>query len=56
MKKILFGLLAIVALSLSSCGGSCENTADANDTIDTTTVVADSIVVDSVAVLDTVAK
>lgn len=55
MKKILFGLLAIVALSLSSCGGSCENTADANDTIDTT-VVADSIVVDSVAVLDTVAK
>ncbi len=57
MKKFLLGLVALVALSLTACNGFCEKNAEANDTIEDTTVVVDSTVsVDSVAVLDTVAK
>lgn len=51
MKKLLFAVLALVAVSLSSCGGSCEKS-DANDstaldsvdTVQVDTIVADSVV------------
>ena len=53
MKKIMFVMMAIAALSFASCG-NCDKNACANDTtqVSDTTVVdsvgADSVVVDSV--------
>ena len=55
MKKILFGVLALVAISVSfaSCDSLCGKT-DANDTtvVEDTVLVNDSVVTDSVMVAD----
>lgn len=49
MKKILFVVVAIVALTFASCG---NKTVKNEATTDSTTVVADSTSVDSTATVD----
>lgn len=52
MKKIMFVMMAIVAMSFASCGDKCANTQEVKDSasVVTDSVNADSVVVDSVAV------
>lgn len=51
MKKIMFVMMAIVAMSFASCGDKCANNQDSKDS---TSVVADSVNADSV-MIDSVA-
>lgn len=51
MKKIMFVMMAIVAMSFASCGDKCANNQDSKDS---TSVVADSVNADSV-IIDSVA-
>ena len=56
MKKLVFAMLAMVAMSFAACGNkaaSCE-VVDAADSVAVDTVVVDSLSADS-AVVDTVA-
>ena len=53
MKKLLFAVVAVVAMSFASCG---NKTAAPAETVDTDTVVTDTVVTDSAVVDSTVAE
>lgn len=49
MKKIMFVVMAIVAMSFASCG-NCEKTTECTDSTNVDTTVVDTVNVDSVIV------
>lgn len=59
MKKLVLAFALMVAMSFASCGGNTGSSVAANDSIDTTEVVTDtidSIVADTLSADSTVAE